>query len=225
MWRIFAGADGIPLAIELAASRLHVLSVQQIGDRLDDAFKLLTEGSRTGLSHHQTLRMAMDWSYDLLSAEESLLFRKLSVFAGGFSLDAVEAICAAEDDDSPGTLDLLQHLVEKSMVVAEDYGTVARYRLLETMRQYAYEKLDKDKELPAMRRGHMDYFLAFAEDAEPNIQGSGRDLAQAEWLDRLEEDHDNLRIALKYSEKEGDGGFAVALAGAPRLLVTGAGRA
>ena len=128
----------------------------------------------------------MDWSYSLLSEEEAWLFRRLSVFAGRFSLDAVEAISAGDRDHRFDALDVLQHLVDKSMVVAEDKGAETRYRLLETMRQYGHQKLDSDSELPAVQCLHIDHFLAVAEAAEPNIQGSGGDTAQAEWLDQLE---------------------------------------
>jgi non-specific serine/threonine protein kinase len=206
--------DGIPLAIELAAARVRVLTVEQIAERLGDRFRLLTEGSRTGLPHHQTLRMTMDWSYELLSLAEAALLRRLSVFAGGFSLEAVEAVCADELVNSTEVLDLLQHLIDKSTVVSEDHGGAVRYRLLETVRQYGQERLDKINELPQLKRNHMEFFLAFAEEAEPNLQGSGQGSSQADWLDRLEADHDNLRTALECALAWKDGPLAVKLAGA-----------
>lgn len=206
--------DGIPLAIELAAARVRVLSVQQIADRLDDAFRLLNDGSRTGLSHHQTLRLAMDWSYGMLSDEEASLFRRLSIFAGSFSLEAVEAICVDGHDHAFDPLDLLQRLVEKSTVVAEHHGDETRYRLLETIRQYAQEKLDKDPGLSALRHRHIECFLALAEAAEPEIQGAGGGEAQAVWLDKLEADHSNLRAALQYGATAAREASTVALAGA-----------
>ncbi len=206
--------DGIPLAIELAAARVRVLSVEQIAERLDDRFRLLTEGSRTGLPHHQTLRMTMDWSYELLSKPEAALLRRLSVFAGGFSLEAVEAVCADELVDSREILDLLQHLIDKSTVVSEDHGEAVRYRLLETVRQYGQERLDETSELPPLKRNHMEFFLAFAEKSEPNLQGAGQGSGQAEWLDRLEADHDNLRTALEGALAQKDAPLAVKLAGA-----------
>jgi len=206
--------DGIPLAIELAAARIRALSVEQIAERLGDRFRLLTEGSRTGLLHHQTLRMTMDWSYELLSKPEAALLRRLSVFAGGFSLEAVEAVCADELVNSSEVLDLLQHLIDKSTVVSEDHGGAVRYRLLETVRQYGQERLDESNELPSLKRNHIKYFLAFAEEAEPNLQGSGQGSSQADWLDSLEADHDNLRIALEGALTQKDGPLAVKLAGA-----------
>ncbi len=212
--RICTRLDGIPLAIELAAARVRILSVHQIAERLDDAFRLLGETHHTGLPHHQTLRLAMDWSYSLLTDAEKSLFRRLSVFAGRFSLDAVKAVCAGEDDLDFDLLDLLQHLAEKSMVVAEDHDTQARYWLLETLRQYGHSKLDGDTELDTVRDRHVRYFLSLSEAAEPNIQGSGSNKAQAEWLDRLEADYDNLRIALEYGKTAGRESSGVALAGA-----------
>ena len=206
--------DGIPLAIELAAARVRVLSVEQIAERLDDRFRLLTEGSRTGLPHHQTLRMTMDWSYELLSKPEAALLRRLSVFAGGFSLEAVEAVCADEVVDSSEVLDLLQHLIDKSTVVSEDHREAIRYRLLETVRQYGQERLDKASELAPLKLNHMEFFLAFAEDADPNLQGTGQGSGQAEWLDRLEADHGNLRTALECALARKDGPLAVKLVGA-----------
>ena len=206
--------DGIPLAIELAAARVRVLSVVQIAERLGDRFKLLTEGSRTGLPHHQTLQMTMDWSYELLSKPEAVLLRRLSVFSGEFSLEAVETVCADELVNSSEVLDLLQHLIDKSMVVSEDHGGAVRYRLLETVRQYGQERLDKTSELPQLKRNHMEFFLAFAEEAEPNLQGSGQGSSQADWLDRLEADHNNLRTALECALAWKDGPLVVKLAGA-----------
>ena len=206
--------DGIPLAIELAAARVRVLSVAQIAERLGDRFRLLTEGSRTGLPHHQTLRMTMDWSYELLSEPEAALLRRLSVFAGGFSLAAAEAVCADDLVDGSEVLDLLQHLVDKSTVVSEDHGETIRYRLLETVRQYGHDRLDKTDELPPLKRNHMAFFLAFAEQAEPSLQGSGQGPGQGDWLDRLEADHDNLRTALECALAQKDGPLSVKLAGA-----------
>src|SRR5439155_8972105 len=129
--------DGIPLAIELAAARMKVLAVAQIAARLNDRFRLLTGGSRTALPRHQTLRAAIDWSYDLLSDPERVLLRRLSVFAGGWSLDAAEAVCHGEGIEDWEVLDLLTALVEKSLVQYEEQEGTARYRLLETVRQYS----------------------------------------------------------------------------------------
>jgi non-specific serine/threonine protein kinase len=205
--------DGIPLAIELAAARTRVLSVEQIEARLGDRFMLLTGGSRTGLPQHQTLRTTMDWSYQLLSSSEAALLRRLSVFAGRFSLEAAEGVCADELVRAAEILDLLQHLIDKSMVISEDQHGAVRYRLLETVRQYGHERLDEAGECrPAMC--HLEFFLALAEEAEPNLQGIGQGASQAEWLDKLALDHDNLRAALEYALAQSDAELAVKLAAA-----------
>jgi non-specific serine/threonine protein kinase len=205
--------DGIPLAIELAAARIRVLSVEQLADRLDNRFKLLTQGSHTGLRHHQTLRMTMDWSHELLSGSEAALLRRLSVFAGRFSLEAVESVCAGDSVAEPDVLDLLQHLIDKSMVVSEDHDDAVRYRLLETVRQYGQERLGEAKESRPVKRRHLEFFLALAEEAEPNLQGTGQGSSQADWLDRLEADHDNLRAAMESALVQNDAQLAVRLAG------------
>jgi len=196
--------DGIPLAIELAAARVRALSVEQIAARLDDRFRLLTGGGRTALPRQQTLRALIDWSYDLLSEEERALLRRLSVFAGGFTLEAAEAIFdlstgqAIENQKSEivnsDILDLLSRLVDKSLVLMEERDEGARYRLLETVRQYARERLREAGEAERVRGRHRDYFLALAEEAEPHLIGP----AQAVWLERLETEHDNLRAALDF---------------------------
>ncbi len=201
--------DGIPLAIELAAARVKVLTVDQIATRLDDRFRLLTGGSRTGLPHHQTLRAAMDWSYDLLSEEERALLRRLSVFAGGFQLDAVETICAGDGVEADTCLDLLTNLVDKSLVMAEGLNGEIRYRLLETVRQYGQEKLLELREGAAVRGRHLNWYLSLAQRAEPELQGPD----QVAWLERLEMEHDNLRSALDWSKtdkNEAEGGLLLA---------------
>ncbi|HET8680139.1 MAG TPA: NB-ARC domain-containing protein, partial [bacterium] len=142
--------DGIPLAIELAAARVKVLSVEQIAARLEDRFRLLTGGTRTGLPHHQTLRAAMDWSYDLLPEGERALFRRLAVFAGSFSLEAAERVCADDGIAEAAVLDLLTHLVDKSLVLTEDSAAgEVRYQQLETVRQYALNRLVESGETEA----------------------------------------------------------------------------
>jgi non-specific serine/threonine protein kinase len=128
--------DGIPLAIELAAARIRVLSVEQIAARLDDTYRLLTGGSRTALPRQQTLRATMDWSYSLLYEKEQTVFRRLSVFAGGFTLESAEVVCAGESIEEYEILDVLSHLVDKSLVLMEERNVEARYRLMETIRQY-----------------------------------------------------------------------------------------
>ncbi len=190
--------DGIPLAIELAAARMKILSAEQIAARLDDRFHLLTGGSRTALPRHQTLRATMDWSYDLLTAKEQALFRRLTVFVGGFTMEAVEAICTGNDLDE--VLDLLSHLVNKSLVVVEQHGSEPRYRLLETMRQYGKEKLQDSNEHLDTHRRHRDWYLNLAERAQPKLKGA----EQKFWLDRLAMEHDNLRASLEWALEQGE---------------------
>ncbi len=198
--------DGIPLAIELAAARAKVLSVEQIAQRLDDRFRLLTGGRRTGLPHHQTLRAAVDWSYDLLSEEERLLFRRLSVFAGGFTLEAAEAVCAGEGIGEFDVLDLVARLVDKSLALTEELHGDIRYRLLETIRHYSRERLQESGETDLVRRRHLDWYLGLAERAEPELRGP----EQVTWLERLETDHDNLRAALEWTRTD-EGGVQAGL--------------
>jgi predicted ATPase/class 3 adenylate cyclase len=203
--------DGIPLAIELAAARAKVLSVRQITERLDDRFRLLTEGSRTALPRHQTLRAVMDWSYDLLSEQERILLRRLSVFAGGWTLEAAESVCIRHAVETPKVLDLLTQLVDKSLVMVETQGSVAWYRLLETVRQYARDRLTAAGESAGMQTQHRNWYLDLAERAEPELRGPG----QSAWLKQLELEHDNLRAALESSIEEHDGAHAgLRLAGA-----------
>ncbi len=201
--------DGIPLAIELAAARVKVLSLEQIAQRLDDRFRLLTGGSRTALPRQQTLRALIDWSWDLLSEQERTLLRRLAVVAGGWTLAAAEAVCAGPDIDQAEVLDLLSRLVDKSLVLAglvwegqaPDGLPEARYRLLETIRQYSAEKLLASGEAAALRARHRDWYLHLAEAAEPELRGP----RQAAWFDRLEIEHDNLRAALEWSRAEEGG--------------------
>jgi len=218
--RLLQRLDGIPLAIELAAARLRVLSVEQIAARLDDRFRLLTGGSRTALPRQQTLRATMDWSYDLLSEGERALLRRLAVFAGPFTLDAAQAVCVdvsnarSDAPDAPDVLDLLGQLVDKSLVKVDDLGMEeARYRLLETTREYACELWTEEEEATTCQR-HAVYHLEWAEQAAVHLQGP----EQAEWLDRLEAAHDNCRAALKWLTRPerppADGALALRLAGA-----------
>ena len=193
--------DGIPLAIELAAARTKVLSVEQIADRLDDCFALLADGDRTAMPRHKTLHATMDWSHELLDKEEQVLFRRLSAFAGGFSLEAAESVCAGEELERDEVLELLSHLVDKSLVVAEEsWESGARYRLLETVRQYAREKLSGSGEAEEAGGRHAGYYLALAEEAEPELKGAG----QVAWLERLEADRDNLRAAMAWLLERGE---------------------
>jgi predicted ATPase/DNA-binding CsgD family transcriptional regulator len=187
--------DGIPLAIELAAAKIRVLSVEQIAKRLDDRFRLLTGGSRTVLERHQTLRAAIDWSYNLLSSAEQVLFQRLSVFVGGWTLEAAESVCSDEAVKSEDVLNLLEQLVNKSLVIAEEVRHEARYHMLETIRQYAYERLAQNGEEEFLREKHTRWYVELAETAEPKLRGHG----QLEWLDRIEQDLDNIRSALEWS--------------------------
>jgi predicted ATPase len=203
--------DGIPLAIELAAARVKALPLDAIANRLDDRFRLLTGGSRTGLPRHQTLRATLDWSYDLLSEQERILFRRLSVFAGGFTLEAAEQICVGEGVDDSDILDLLTRLVDKSLVIFDEPEGQGRYRLLESVRGFGSDRLQESGEASDVRRQHRDWHLALAEQADRELRGP----RQAWWLERLETEHDNLRAALEWSKAEEDGAEAgVRLTGA-----------
>jgi predicted ATPase/class 3 adenylate cyclase len=229
--------DGIPLAIELAAARVNLLSAAQIAERLDDRFRLLSGGSRTALPRHQTLRATFDWSHDLLSDPEQVLFRRLAVFAGGWTLEATDAI-AGEDgpvrpesgdghegheghdghdgrggrdghdgrggDDGRGgadTLDLLDRLVSRSLVVVEEQDGASRFRLLETVRQYAAERLVTAGEMPTMRARHLAWCVTLARVAEPALTGPD----QATWFHRLAAEYDNLRAAMEWAASESGG--------------------
>ena len=164
--------DGMPLAIELAAARVRALSLPQIVDSLHDRFRLLTGGARTAVRRQQTLRASVDWSHALLTEPEQVLFRRLAVFAGGFDLDAAQAVGASSEVESYQLLDQLSLLVDKSLVVADDTGDGMRYRLLETVRQYAQEKLGESGEADDVRTRHRDYYTATA--ARPGVDGSTR---------------------------------------------------
>jgi predicted ATPase/class 3 adenylate cyclase len=187
--------DGIPLAIELAAAKTRVLGVEQIAERLDDRFRLLTGGSRTALERHQTLRAAIDWSYNLLPVAEQILFRRLSVFVGGWTLEAAESVCADESTMSTDIFDLLEQLINKSLVVMEEMQGKTRYSMLETMRQYANEKLIESEESGTVRDKHLEYFLYLAETAEPHLTRP----EQLEWLAKLDADYENIRLALEWA--------------------------
>jgi predicted ATPase/DNA-binding CsgD family transcriptional regulator/tetratricopeptide (TPR) repeat protein len=194
---VCARLDGIPLALELAAGRLGSLSVAEISSRLDHRFRLLTGGSRTALPRHQTLRALVDWSYDLLNAEEQVVLDRLSVFAGGWTLRAAEAVTAAGESEEWQVLDHLSALVDKSLVQADEARGSTRYRLLETIRQYAAEHLASrpGAELGKTRSAHRDYYLDLVETAGPHLRGPD----ETAWLDRLEAEFDNIRAALAFS--------------------------
>jgi predicted ATPase/class 3 adenylate cyclase/DNA-binding CsgD family transcriptional regulator len=187
--------DGIPLAIELAAAKIRVLSVEQIAKRLDDRFRLLAGGSRTALERHQTLRAAIDWSYNLLSHDEQGLLQRLSVFVGGWTLEAAESVCEGGAIESEDVLNLLEQLVNKSLVVTEEVRQEVRYHMLETIRQYAHEKLLGAGEGDTLRDKHLAYFVKLAEQAEPELFHSN----QVFWLNKLSDELDNIRMALDRS--------------------------
>jgi predicted ATPase/class 3 adenylate cyclase len=211
--QICSRLDGIPLAIELAASRVKVLSIDQIAARLDDRFRLLTGGARTAMPRQQTLRATIDWSYDLLSKHEQAVLRSLAVFSGGWTLEAAEQICIW-DGNEWDTLDLITRLVDKSLVTMYESLGNTRYRLLESTRQYALEKLIQSGEDQIARNYHFAYFLQLAEDAESQLIGPD----QAQWLNHLEREHDNFRSALEWSIKERKGEEALQMAGALGLF-------
>jgi predicted ATPase/DNA-binding winged helix-turn-helix (wHTH) protein len=189
-----ARLDGMPLALELAAARIGVLPVEKIVERLNDRFRLLTGGSRTALPRQQTLRATITWSFDLLSEAARTLFARLSVFIGGFDLEAAEAIAGGDGLAHDDVLDLLSSLIDKSLVLADSGGR--RYRLLETIREFARERLLATREGETIRQRHAAWYVRLAEQAEPRLAG-GR--LQKHGLDLLETDHDNLRAALAWS--------------------------
>lgn len=191
--------DGIPLAIELAAARMHILTVEQLAANLDDRFRVLAGGSRTALPRQQTMWAAIDWSFRLLDATEQVIFRRLGVFAGSFSLEAAERVCATED-----ILRLLSRLVSKSLIVVEwdSPGTQShstRYFLLETIREYAAARLQEAGEEATMRRRHLDWVLDFA--LATQIALHERTIEQKQWVARIDEEYPNIRAALAWSEQ------------------------
>jgi predicted ATPase/DNA-binding SARP family transcriptional activator len=214
--------DGLPLAIELAASRVRHLAVTEMLDRLNHSIQLLTSGRRAALPRQQTMQAAIDWSYSLISEQEARLFRRLSVFGGGFTLAAAEAVCADKKEGRgqkaetlsssffllPSSfLDLLAGLVDKSLVVVESREVETRYRLLEVVRQYVAEKLDEARETAGLRQKHAAYYLQFAQTADPHLRSRQR----PEWLARLEAEDNNLRQALRWFHEQGQAQEAQAL--------------
>jgi predicted ATPase/class 3 adenylate cyclase len=197
---ICARLDGLPLAIELAAARLRSLSLTGLADRLDQRFRLLTGGSRTALERQQTLQATVDWSYSLLHGAEQSVLQRLSVFAETFDLEAAEAVCGFGDIEAFDVAGLLGSLVDKSLVVAEPTGAALRYRLLETIRQFATERLVEvgDDQAAAVEAAHSQHFLALAETAAPHLTGPG----QGRWLTRLDTDQANLRHAAGHAARD-----------------------
>jgi predicted ATPase/DNA-binding SARP family transcriptional activator/DNA-binding CsgD family transcriptional regulator/Tfp pilus assembly protein PilF len=211
--------EGIPLAIELAAGRMEVLSAEQLAMRLEDYLKLLT-GGRTADPRHRTLRATLEWSHELLSEAERTLFRELSVFAGGWTLEAAEEVCSGEGIERGDVLEVLSELVDKSLVVVEaspgEQG-VPRFRMLEPVRQYGRERLEESGAAEWVRERHAKYYLALAQEAEPELEGAD----QIRWMDRLEAEHDNLRAVLSWALEGGQAELGLRLAGALRLFWVG----
>ncbi len=212
--------DGIPLAIELAASRVKVLSVEQIATRLDDRFRLLTGGSRTALPRQQTLRAMIDWSYSLLSEPERILFRRLAVFVSGWTLEAAEVVCSGDRIEAPAVLDLLARLVDKSLVMTEELAGETRYRRLETIRQYSREKFADTDEVETVRDRHLEFYVQLSEIAEEHVQRRETNL----WTRRLEAEQDNLRAALEWGLARNIDS-AIRIVGALKLFWTAGGQA
>ena len=192
---LIARLEGIPLALELAAARLRSLALGEINARLQDRYKLLIGGGRTMLPRQQTLRALVDWSYDLLSEREQILLQRLSSFAGGCDLQAAEVVCGTEPLTPEHIFDLLASLVEKSLVLPEEGGDGTRYRMLETIRDYARLKLIESGDLDDVSSRHCNYYFAMAKDGNKGMQGP----EQAKWVARLEANHDNLRMAIAHS--------------------------
>ncbi len=202
--------DGMPLAIELAAARVQTLSIQQIAERLDDRFHLLTSGSRTAPTRQQTLEATLDWSFSLLSETEQNVLLRLSVSAGGWTLEAAEAVCVGHGIEARDVLDLLTQLANKSLVVVERVpGRRHALRLLETIGQYAREKMQATGRGGETQAQHCKWYMDLAGQAESELKGPG----QSEWLERLEREHDNFRTVLAWS-MENDTAGALQLAGA-----------
>ena len=211
---IYRRLDGLPLAIELAAARVRVLSPAEIAARLDDRFALLTNGGRTAAPRQQSLQAALGWSHDLLSEVERVVLRRLSVFAADCTLEAAEQVCMTEDLALEQVVDLLAGLVTKSLLVADTCGAQARYRLLETIRQYGTDRLLESGEAEILRDRHAAWCVRLAEQAEPELTSSG----QAAWLERLDAEHANLRVALEWSVASGSVEQVLRLGGALTLF-------
>ncbi|MEX1208020.1 MAG: adenylate/guanylate cyclase domain-containing protein [Acidimicrobiia bacterium] len=201
--------DGMPLALELAAARLRTFSPKQIAENLDQRFRLLTGGSRTALPRQQTLSAAIDWSYRLLEEPERRLFERLSVFQGGFTLEAVEDICTDDELDVLSVLELLPSLVDKSLVAVDSEGEDSRYRLLETLRQFARDRLDESGAADAFRLRHARWFRDLSVEAGKNIRGP----QEQEWWQRIDTELDNLRQAMTWAIEGGEPALALEIAG------------
>ncbi|MFL5619275.1 MAG: BTAD domain-containing putative transcriptional regulator [Gemmatimonadaceae bacterium] len=206
--RIARRLDGLPLAIELAAARVRSLTPEQLAERLDDVFNLLTSGARTAVARHRTLRGAIDWSYRLLDARERLLLQRLSVFAGDVAIEQIEAVCSGDGLDQPDILDTVAALVDKSLVVVREADGMARYQLLETIRQFAHEKLTESGEATTLAARHARAYVALVDEAAPHFITRER----PSWVARVQRELDNVRIALA-TTRERDPAVHVRLAG------------
>ena len=207
--------DGIPLAIELAAARVKVLSIPNLAHRLNERFRILTGGSRTALPRQKTLSALIDWSYDLLSTQEQTLFNRMAIFAGSFTLDAATSVCAGDGIDQLHVLDLTASLVDKSLVVADTGGRQERYRLLESTREYALEKLTVVGERERLARRYAEHFLGVAQGADSALGA----MPLSEWLVRLEPDVENFRAILEWAlDKARDAALGGAVAGALEMF-------
>jgi predicted ATPase len=201
--------DGIPLAIELAAARVRMMTPGEIASRLDERFRLLTGGARTAVERHQTLQQAVDWSYDLLAPRERELLNRLGVFAGGFTLDAAESVASGDGIETIDVLDGLGQLVDKSLVVADATPAGTRYRLLETIRTYALERLDDADETDWTRHRHATWCAGFIAEASTGVRGPD----EAAWLERIDREVDNLRAALTWATGADDADLSLSLIG------------
>jgi predicted ATPase/DNA-binding SARP family transcriptional activator len=209
MARVCRALDGMPLAIELAAARLRTMSLDQLANRLDDRFRLLTGGSRTALPQHRTLRAVVDWSWELLTNAERMVLRRLSVFSGGASLEAAERVCLGGGVEQDHVLELLTALTEKSLLLTEG-DSAPRYRMLDTIKEYARDRLAEAGESDVARHVHLAYFTGLAETADPHL----RRAEQLEWLATLEVEHDNIAVALRGALAAGEAHGAMRLAAA-----------
>jgi predicted ATPase/DNA-binding SARP family transcriptional activator len=207
MVRICRALDGMPLAIELAAARLRTMSIEQLANRLDDRFRLLTSGSRTALPRHKTLRAVVDWSWELLTEAERMVLRRLSVFSGGASLEAAERVCAGGAVELEQVLELLTALAEKSLLLAEG-DSAPRYRMIGTIKEYAGHRLAEAGESDLARHAHLAYFTELTETAEPHL----RRAEQLEWLATLGAEHDNISSAMRGALAAGEAHAAMRLA-------------
>jgi predicted ATPase/DNA-binding SARP family transcriptional activator len=209
MVRICRALDGMPLAIELAAARSRTMSIEQLANRLDDRFRLLTSGSRTALPRHRTLRAVVDWSWELLTDAERAVLRRLSVFSGGASLEAAERVCAGGAVEQEEVLELLTSLAEKSLLLAEG-DSAPRYRMIGMIKEYAAQRLAEAGESDLARHAHLGYFTELTETAEPHL----RRAEQLDWLAMLEAEHDNIGAAMRGAIAAGEAHAAMRLAAA-----------